>query len=208
MDVESLLLLWVELEQLLAGSHGLDGVLNFTGELPDVGQVLLPNLLLALAPVGGTHVLYHGFVSVLDHFVQLDQALGRYFSEDDFVVIGLQQVYLTINLYYFVFHVVFSNREVFDKVDRFFLQFFLVPVGDEKTGIRPSFFHFIPLDVDDLIVDQNLPGPVRRKEVLQHQRVFVLRQEILEFTYKILRRSSRLYADNPRSWISSILRVS
>jgi hypothetical protein len=28
----------------------------------------------------------------LDHLVQLDQTLGRYFSEDNFIVIRLQQI--------------------------------------------------------------------------------------------------------------------
>ena len=75
---------------------------------------------------------------------------------------------------YFVFDVVFGDGEVFDEVVGFFLEFFLVAVGDEKTGICASFLHFIALDVDDLVVDEDLPGAVRREEVLQHQRVLVL----------------------------------
>ncbi len=120
LDIESLLLFGVQLEQFLSGSHRLNRVLDFTGEFPNIGKIFFSDFLFTLAPVGGTHVLYHGFVSVLDHFVQLDQTLRRYFSEDDFIVICLQQIHLFNFLMYFVFDVVFGNGEVFDKVDRFF----------------------------------------------------------------------------------------
>ena len=92
LDIESLLLFWVKLKQFLSRSHRLNGILNLTGEFPNIGEIFLSDLLLTLSPVGSTHILYHWFVSVLDHLVQLDQTLGRYFSEDNFIVIRLQQI--------------------------------------------------------------------------------------------------------------------
>jgi len=145
--VQFVLFISIQLEKFLSWGHWLNWILNFTCEFSYKRLIFFLDFVFTLSPLIFAHLLNHWIISILDHFVQLNQALRWNFSKNDFIII----CFLKID---FIFNIVFVNWEIFDKVNSLFFQFFLVSVGQEKGWVSSDFSYFsFTNNINYLIID-------------------------------------------------------